>query len=227
MSDLRVLSGTSAVNRVTADGQDLSWRGTRDGIPYVMAWEQAMAMEGRMFIGNAGTITAPQTWGAGSLLETEPDYFLDVPDNTTCVITRIEFTMEAFGAEGLFEFMAAMGTGGSAGTGTTAVTITNLRSDAPNASKCTATASAATGTATYMTTNISEFFRGSFAAAFTVATAIDDSPVPPEHYVWSAADSGTYPVLVGAAQMSVYAASVAGTGFMSVTWVELPSNLVV
>lgn len=226
MSDFRVLSGTSAVTRVTADGDNLALRGTRTGIPYVTGWEQAMAMEGRMFQAEGGTITAPITFGAGVILETEADYMMTVPNGTVAIITSVEIAMETYGTTAIFEFMAAVGVGGVIGT-STAATPTNLRSDAPIASKCTVGVAGDTASATYMTSNVSEFFRGCLSLAVTIGTADDDSVIQKEVYTWSASKTGVYPVVVGAGGMSVYAAAQAGTGFITVTWVELPSNQLV
>ena len=133
--------------------------------------------------------------------------------------------MEAFGTTAQFEVMAAVGTGG-ASAGATACTITNLRTDAPNTSTCTAGSDLTGGT--YMTTNVSEFWRDGQQFAITKsagsATAAASDPVK---FEWKLSDAMTAPVMVGASQLAIVIGSQAGTGFCIVTWAEYPSTMVI
>lgn len=225
MSDLRIKTGVSSPTRVTSDGQWINARGSRSGALYTADWLQAMAMEGRMFCANVGTITSEATFGAGSIDSTEPDLHLAVADGTTAFLVSLDIVVEAYGSTAIFEFMAAIGEGGSAGTDT-AVVPTNLRTDAPISTTSVA-GKESSADATYMTTNISEFWRGGLSKAVTIAVADDDSSIQKEAYHWSARESGKYPILVGTAQLQVHCAAQASTGFITAIWVEVPSNSVV
>ncbi len=225
MSDLRIKTGVSSPTRVTSDGQWINARGSRSGALYTADWLQAMAMEGRMFVANAGTITTPITFGAGSIDSTEPDLHLAVADGTTAFLVSLDIVVEAYGSTAIFEFMAAIGEGGTAGADTATVP-TNLRTDAP-VSTTSVVGNASAADAVYMTTNISEFWRGGLAKAVTIGTADDDSSIQKETYHWSARESGKYPILVGAAQLQVHCAAQASTGFITAVWVEVPSNSIV
>ena len=203
-------------------------QGTRDGAIFGMDWALARSFEGRVYCANGGTVTTPITFGAGSIDSTEPDFFISVPDGTTIVPLEIRVKMEAYGTTAIFELMAAVGTGGSAGTDTDLVagtTICNLRSDAPNASLCSIGVASNAG-ATYMTTNISEFWREGCTKVATVSTGDDDSSRLGETWVWNAKEKGFAPVLIGASQLMVFAASEAGTGFITVIYAEFPSTRV-
>ena len=128
--------------------------------------------------------------------------------------------MEAYGSTAIFEGMAAVGTGGVAGTDTD-VTPTSLRTDAPYESSA-AVGHSSTASATYMTTNISEFWRFGIQAVATIGTGDDDSPRDGTTFTWSAVERGQWIVMNGASQLMVYAASQAGTGFITASWIELP-----
>jgi hypothetical protein len=147
--------------------------------------------------------------------------FLSVPLGTTVIPVSIDLYMEAFGTTAQFECLAAVGTGGVSAGGSS-MTITNLRTDAPNTSACTAT-SDLTG-ATYMTTNLSEFWHDGQQFAITKsagsATASASDPIK---FSWSVKDALYTPVIVGAGQLAVLQGSQAGTGFGHIIFVEVPT----
>ncbi|MBW2672497.1 MAG: hypothetical protein JRD89_03655 [Deltaproteobacteria bacterium] len=219
---LNLVPASSTGYAVTSDGAFHRLTGTRDGALFTSDWVQAQMMRGNVFCANAGTGTSPITFGAGSIDTTEPDLHISVPANTTILLLELVVHMETYGTSQLFEGMASYGTGGSAGTDT-AVTPTNMRSDAPSASSCTV-GCASDADATYTTTNVVEFWRFGLQKAFTTATADDDSPAYPCTFVWSHKMAGYMPVLVGASQLQVFAGAQAGTGFIQAKWVELPTN---
>lgn len=228
-SEIRYQAGTSTAIRATADRTVMDARGTRDGAFYTADWLRAMMLEGRVFVANAGTATAELTFGAGAIDTTEPDFFMSVPLGTTVIPIEIRIYMEAFGTSAQFECMAACGTGGAEGTDTNLVAGTdlcNLRSDAPYNSGVTCGHSSAAD-ATYMTANVCEFWRNGQQYAVTKsggsATA---SASDPNLFIWRLKDSDVAPVLIGASQMMVFGASQAGTGFITVTFVEIPSTSV-
>ena len=210
--------------RVTSDDKQLNVQGTRDGAIYTADWLMARSIEGRVFTVNGGTLTTPITFGAGTIDSTEPDLHGAVDATSAVIPLEISIVMEAFGTDALFEAMAAIGTGGAAGTDT-AVTATSLRTDAP-INSITVWGDASAADATYSTTNVSEIFRTGLQKVATVGTGDDDSSRTPAVYTWRAKNAGIYPVLVGASQLQVYAAAQAGTGFVSCTYVEVPVTMV-
>lgn len=223
MSDLR---GYPAITPARSTGVGpVGLHASRDGALYVANWFDAMTMEGRMYVANGGSVTTPITFGAGSIDSTEPDLFVSVPSSAMVIPVEIRAKIEAFGTTAIYECMAATGTGGSAGT-QTSVTPTNLRTDAPNTSSCTIGV-ASDADATYMTTNVSEFWRGGLAKAVTIATADDDSSNPLEDWVWNRMLVGTGPIMNGTSQLAAFYAAQASTGFIIFTYAELPSEMVI
>jgi hypothetical protein len=179
-----------------------------------------------VFVGNAGTATAPLTFGAGSIDTTEPDFDLLLPAGSAVMVVPLQILvhMETFGTDALFEGMASFGLGGAQGTDTD-VTPICLRPDRPaGGSVCTIGAAADAG-ATYMTQNVAEIFRFGIEKVATVGTGDDDSNRLGDTYLWTARGSGIYPHLVAsslAARLNVFASAQAGTGFIQVMWAELP-----
>lgn len=223
MSDIRVYPAITP-NRTTGVSP-VGVHGTRSGELYVANWFDAVAMEGRMFVANGGSATTPITFGAGTIDTTEPDLFVSVPSSALVLPVSIRTHMEAYGTAAIFEYMASTGTGGSAGTDTD-VTPTNLRSDAPVTSTCTIGV-ASNADATYMTANVSEFWRGGIQEVATIASADDASPVTGSSWEWDRFQVGTGPIMNGSSQLMAFFASQASTGFIVFTYAELPSEMVI
>jgi hypothetical protein len=219
---------SSSVSRV-GEGADVYVKALRDGSLTTAAFFQAMAMEGRMYVANAGSVTTPITFGAGDITGTEPDLLVEVPSNMVVIPVSFILNVEAYGTTAIFQCILSAGKGGSRGaaTGGTAVTPVNVRTDAPFASQSTIYSNIDTGTATYLTTNAYEFWRDGLQKAVTQAAADATSPHRLETFAWSAQATGTYPILVGASQLFAFAAGQAGTGFMTLTYVELPVSAIV
>lgn len=218
-------TGYSGVTRVGSDGHTVDLRSTRDGVLFTAPWLMAMAMEGRMYIADVGTLTTPITWtGTAACDMTKAACMIDVPSGTTIIPVSIQLYMEAFGTNAIFECAAHIGSGGVSAGGT-AVTVTNLRSDAPDTTECTVT-SDLTG-ATALTTNISEFWRDGLQSAITKATAVANvANMDAFKFGWSLADSSAFPIVIGAGQLVVTQGSQAGSGFAKIVWVEFPSTMV-
>lgn len=217
----------SGITPAVADGDNiyLKNQGTRDGAIFTADWVLARVAEGRVFAANAGTLTAPITFGAGALDSTEYDLFVSVPSGTTIGILELEVHMETFGTDAIMEILGISGTGGTTGAGTS-ITVRNLRTDAPFTTNCTVTA-AATATSGVAITGV-EFFREGRARVKTITTfGSTGGPTQQQHFKWNHKDSGYLPIVVGAGQVGVYAASQAGTGFIKLIWVEMPSTRIV
>lgn len=227
MSLTLVQKGRRAPQSVSSAAQlDGPWY-ERDGSLVLTPIELAWANAGYVFVGNAGSVTTPITFGAGNLLETEPDFDLALPvgSSVKVVLLEIQVQVEAFGSALLWEGGAAIGLGGVLGsTGSTAVTPVNIRSDG-GTSACSVVSNVDSAAATYMTSRIQEFWRFGQTTAITVATATDSTTWQETAQRWSARSSGNYPTLIATgavARLNVWSASQAGTGFIRVTWAEIP-----
>ena len=206
----------------------LPQKGMLDGTAFTADWLARMALEGRMYTGNAGTGTAPITM-AGAYVNTAPDLDMSVPSGQLVVVTNIDINVEAYGTTALFEAIGVYGKGGViAPTSATAVTPVNHRLDIGNDSGVTIV-SDGTG-ATYMTpaASIVEFARFGQDKVLTIVTAVDTSPRETVGLHWSALASGKWPILYatdGIVRMTVFVSGQATTGFISVTFVKPPMSV--
>lgn len=217
---------SGAVERVS-EGADQYLRLLRDGTVGMADFTAMMALEGRIFNVSAGVLTTPLTTTAGGLVATTPDCALTVPSGTTVLPLEILLQVESVGTDAIFEVMATTGVGGSVSTAGTAYTPTNLRTDAPFASKCVFSAIAITAVAP--TVNFSEFWRDGVPKWITktpnsaTASVLD----APYQWKWLAVAFGYFPVLVGPCHLFTYSSTQAGTGFWKLKWIELPSTAIV
>ena len=211
----------SNVNRLASESHSKELRCGKDGSLFTADWFQSMAMEGRMFCAQAGVLTTPITWTATAANDqAKPAMFISVPDGTTIIPLEISLYMEAFGTDSLFECAAITGTGGVSAGGT-AMSITNMRTDAPHTSLCTATSDLTGGTA--CTANVNEFWKSGVQKVATTATADDASMRNPDVFTWRYTDGMFAPVIKGAGQIMVTQGSQAGTGFGRIIFVEIPT----
>ena len=91
MSQLIVISQQNSPG-LGADGTHLAQRATRDGIPFIASWKQALLLEGRVFqvtVGSlsAGADIAPITGGGGNLVvdQDQPEFIIGVPNGLTLI----------------------------------------------------------------------------------------------------------------------------------------------
>jgi hypothetical protein len=187
------------------------------------AFIRQAAMEGRVYCASAGALSTPITWTATATADyTKSALFGAVPSGVTVIPLSIDLYMEAFGTTAQFECVAAVGTGGIPAGGS-AVTPTNMRTDAPNVSTTVWTSDLTGGTA--CTTNVSEFWRDGQQFAITKtagsATAAASDPIK---FSWKLADSDAFPVIVGPGQLEIAQGSQAGTGFCTVIYIEYPTT---
>lgn len=217
---------TTSVQRVS-EGSEVYMRMLRDGTISASDLSTILSLEGRVFHAQAGSLTSPATFATTAIDGTEPDLIVEVPSGTTILPLSIQIYMEAYGTNAIFECLASFGTGGSKGaaTGGTAITPTNMRSDAPYVSQCTIYSTINDATATYVTGNVTEFWRDGAQSAITKATAVNNiANADFVKFEWSVAKYGFQPVLIGASQLFVNAMSQAGTGYIKLAYAELPSS---
>jgi len=229
MSDARVVRGVSTVSRGTSDGDLMALRGTRDGAVFSADWYLAAAFEGRAFGVNAGTGSTPLTTNAGALVVAEPDLLIQVPAGTTIIPVYFEYAFEDTGV-GPMEVIgvaSSAATQAASGTAGTALTIHNMRTDAPNPSLCTADYTC-TGGVTPYTGNFVEFYRGyagDVTDQFASNTAQTVGSATRAH--WSVGDTMVPPICTGISQLCFYVVANEGVGWCTCIWVEMPSNSIV
>jgi len=207
-----------------SEGQDRPARENRRGELVTANNYQQFVMDGRVFVSNGGSGTTPITF-AGAYDADAPDFFLNVPIGITVIPLRVQVIYDAVGTEATMEIIGLYSnTGDSSATGT-AGTIMNMRTDNPRVSSCAVTVAVDAAGITDPNAGVfAEFWRYARPLTDTVATTENDRL--PLVFDWSAFRDGPAPVIVGnspGACLAVYAASQAGTGFITVEWVEIPT----
>ena len=188
---------------------------TREQLEYWLA-------SGYGYVVNGGEGSTPITF-AGAYDADAPDCFISVPDNTGIIPYSIRVIYETVGTESTMEIIALVSDSNDSTATGTAATIKTLRTDAPQSSLCTATVAVdAAGITDPHDVQYHEFWRYMRPLTDTVATTENDRH--PLVFSWTAFVDGPPPVIQNGGSLSVYAASQAGTGFITVTWVELPSG---
>ena len=188
---------------------------------------QQYMTEGYGYIVNGGVGTTPITF-AGVYDANGPDLHVNVPENTTIIPYHINVVFDAVGTETTMEITGlASSTGDISVTGTGA-TIKPIRLDAPSAdSLCTATVAVdAAGVTDPNAGTFYEFWRYARPLTDTVASGENDRIALV--FSWTAFKDGPPPIITGTATtgaaLVVYAASQAGTGFITASWAEIPTS---
>lgn len=222
MTVLQVKARQTTAEELVSEGADAFVKGFRNGSISVVDFVAGLSAAGRVFIANAGTVTTPITFGAGTIDEAEFDLHVAVPANKVIIPLEIQLHMEAFGTTAIFEYLAAWGTGSTVGAGTS-ITPRNTNLQSSDASACTITA-AATTTSGVALANDREFWRGGVQKIITVGTVTEEGSKEESKYMWSWKDSGVLHLVGPSAQLGIFAAAQAGTGFIIFTYAETPST---
>ena len=188
---------------------------TRDGSLFVADYKLKLALQGRVFVVNAGTVTTPLTFLVTAA--NRPDVVLRVPSGTTVMPLVVETVLEAAaGTATELDVRMASNDIGSGTSSAASVGPLNLRSDGPVTSAVTAR-QLYTADATAETTPIS-LHRKTWPLA--QATGL-------EPYVdyWM---PDVPPILVGPASLAIYIAATTtqATGFVQILFAEVPSSWV-
>ncbi len=213
---------TTSVSR-GSEGADVYLKALRSGELTVADMIAALSLEGRIFTANAGTATTPITFGAGGLSTTEFDLHVAVPASSVIIPLELRVYMEVFGTALLLEVAMISGKGSTVGAGT-AITPVSSNTNSGRISACTVTAASTTTSGVYFTSEEKEIYRDGATLSITVATV--GQIRTPTTYIWKAKDSGILDVVGPSAQLAVFAASQAGTGFISLKYAELPATSV-
>ena len=227
MSDIRIESRIDP-SFSGGDGGLQAVQGDRLGAIFTLDELRRLQLGGRGYAANGGTATTPITF-AGAYDADAPDLHIHVPNLTSIIPTSIEVLFEAVGTESTMEIIAlASNTGDSTATGT-AATAKNLHIGSTNTSNCTVTVAVdAAGITDPNAGSFYEFWRNGRPLTDTVATTENDRHEL--HWRWSVWNDGPLVAIDGAAlagsALAVYCASQAGTGFIVVSWVEVPTTWV-
>jgi hypothetical protein len=199
------------------DGTLVGMRGTRDGSPYSVDLYRALALEGRTFQTQLGSGSDPSA-AMDAYDANRPELMVDVPDGTTIIPLFIQIHLQTHGASAHTAIALASRTPGALTANKTDTTIVPVRTDNPGiASRCTAYGTLTGDSADPNTTGAIEFWRSGHPVDWDVA----GEPIPT--MIWSA-QRHVPPVIVGSGSLSIYASGTAPTGFIVVSWAELPES---
>lgn len=216
MSELYLNAKQQNISRAS-DGTLVGLRGTRDGAFYSVDLYRALALEGRTFIAQLGSASDPST-AMDAYNAVRPEMVVDVPDGTTIIPLLIQIHLESHGATLHEAFALASRTLGNAPGNGTVIIVKPVRTDNPGiASRCTAYATLTGDITTPVSTGSIEFWRSGHPVDWDVA----GEPTP--MMLWSA-QRHVPPIIVGSGSLTIYASGTTPTGFIVVSWAELPES---
>ena len=229
MSNVKVLA-QQASPRVVADGSDVPLRATRDGIPFVATWKEALLLEGRCFQFTVGDLADTaltaliQGGGAGTGTNLdEPEIAVSVGNGLALlpldiiISTSNDIDANDRVAEALIiadKTAACSYPGVGAGTPETAV---NMITDGPGSAAMTASA---------LTTVITDPVCSMILAHKLVRiTAVTDTTGSVDVYLRLHYEPDTPPILKGpAAFYGYWGATTRSDGCASVVYAEVPEG---
>lgn len=218
MALLKGKARQSTAVETVGEGVDVYLKALRDGSMSAADVVTGWSLEGRVFTINAGTVTTPITFGAGDITETEHDCLVTANSGFQLVPLSIQLCMEAYGTTAIFQYMAKVGAGATAGAGTSVTPeCTNRAIDRGSSATCTVAATVTSGVGM---TSGHEFWRGGSQKTVTRAT-VTEALQDPMNFYWSWKNDG---ILHVGSQIAIYAASQAGTGFIVLTYAEIPTG---
>ena len=214
----------AAVGRVS-EGKDIYLRALRDGSLIKCDWIQACIMEGRGFMVNVGAFsTGVAGGGAGTALDTdEPECVIGIPAGTSIMPIRVDVSiLDGEGASDDDEIDILLGVDQDAfpvgGSKTATSLIYNMNTLHPRASNCAFTHTY-TGSMTDPTLDLELAHVSAVYEEHTSATGIWTQ--------WEMRYEPKAPPIINGPAMLVlhWGGTVAVTGFATVQWIELPSNV--
>ena len=218
--DVRLLAQHLSDRRV-ADGNQRSWRGTRDGAGFVSDWLQALIIEGRGFCAGIGLLSAGEALPVAVITTLRPQLWVRVPTGTTIMPFYGGIQVEDTGATGAFEALIGYdatdvgnGTSDAADYGPV-----QLRSGAARRSACTVRQEATADVTADPDADLWRVWKAEDNAA-TPATA------GPSNFDWKPWPA--LPVLVGPASLMMYlGSSAAPIVTAQFQWVEFETSEIV
>ncbi|MFA4835553.1 MAG: hypothetical protein WC749_05755 [Dehalococcoidia bacterium] len=210
----------------TGEGSDVSLRALLNGELSVADFFFIQALKGNMYYIGSVDVTTATTWTATATVDiTKPALYVGVPSDKVMIPVHIELYMEAFGTNAQFEVQAVSGKGGSYASGMTAITPVNMRTDLGDSSGLTCYAGGNTAVTVGQTSKINVFWRDGQQFAITKSTASATASVSdPNKFVWDAVATNTFVMCGPEAQLQINQGSQAGTGFVKLIALVLPSS---
>ena len=214
MADLYTTAQTTSKERY-ANGQSIRLKSSRDGALYTMSYKLNMAIEGRVFHTSVGALTTPTTFRVG-IQTLQPELVIDVPSGTSIIPVEIAVHLETL-AGTLTEMVAMTGTALRGAGTSTAGSAASTRTDRVVSSACSVYYTYS-GNATAISGAV-EFWRYGFP--WVTATAEGNAFMK---FTYSM-DEHTPQVVVGPGSISlcVGATGTAPTGYITASWIEVPS----
>lgn len=214
MSDMKILPVVRTPARNTADTDAMKFlRGTRDGVAFTADFFESLAMQGRIFVANMGTVTTPLTFLVTAA--NRPDAWIRVPDGTVILPIFANVVLEsAAGTVTEIDVRIAQNDIGNGTSSAADVGPRSNRTDAPLTSACTARQLATADTTAE--TNPLSVYRRTYARA-------DEAGIDFRGIEADRAKMG-YPIVVGAGTWEIFIAGTGtqATGYVVMCWAELP-----
>lgn len=210
----------------SGDGSDISLRAVLSGELGMADYFAVQALKGNMYYIGSADVSTPTTWTATSTIDiTKPALFVSVPSGKVMIPVHISLYMEAYGTDAQFEVQAVSGTGGSRTSGGTAITPVNMRTDLSDNSGLTCYAGGNSIVTVGQTTKLNIFWRSGLQFAITkTASSATVAASDPYRFEWNAATNSTFVFCGPDAQLQVNQGSQAGTGFVKLIAVVIPSS---
>jgi hypothetical protein len=210
----------------TGDGSDIYTKAMLTGEIGIADYFAIKAFKGQMFNASSVSVTTATTWTATATIDiTKPALWLNVPTGKAIIPVFAMLYMEAFGSNAQFECQGVIGTGGSYTSGMTAITPVCTRSDISGGSACTVYAGGNSTVVVGQTANLNYFWRDGQQFAITKTTASATASVSdPNRFVWRAKDEYNINIAGPNSQLQINQGSQAGTGFVTLVYVEIPAT---
>ncbi len=217
MTDVRVWGGNNNLRRLgNVDGSPIGARGLRDGSLVTADYLEALAAEGRIFTANMGSVTTPLTFLITAA--NRPDAWIRVPSATAILPLKATVVLESMaGTATEIDVRIAQNDIGNGTSSAATVGPLSHRSDSPITSNCTARQLATADTTAE--TNPLSVYRKTFIRADDAGSDAKGAEITREMM--------GFPVLIGGASWEVFIAATTtqATGFVIMTWAELPSTM--
>ena len=219
-----ILKGTTVTQ--SGDGKDVYLRALLSGELAFADYYAISALRGRVFTAASASVSTPTTWTATSTIDVTKSMFMAVvPSGIAIIPMNIEVYYEAFGTDAQMELQALIGTGGSRTSGMTAITPVRTRSDIGGAGSVTCWAGGNTTVTVGPTAKINYFWRTGLQFAITkTASSATVAASDPYRFVWSALAESSFNIAGPDSQLVINQGSQAGTGFVTVQYIEIPSS---
>lgn len=220
-----ILKGKTVV-RGSGDGEDKYLRALLSGELGLAEYYLISALRGRVFTASSISVTTATTWTAAASIDITKSMFMAiVPSGYAIIPMNIEVYYETFGTDAQMELQALIGTGGSRTSGMTAITPVCTRSDIGGAGNTACWAGGNTTVTVGPTAKINYFWRTGLQFAITkTASSATVSATDPYRFTWSALAESSFNIAGPDSQLVINQGSQAGTGFVKVQYIEVPSS---